>query len=182
MVSLDFVETTVGSRVTAYVPCEATDFAFDTVLAPGTWRTLGGPYTDGRSNLPSGTFLIDPALSIAGPTAGAKLDIKTVPARGVVRHDGQVPAVGPDCTSATADMVTVSFTDPDAPVGLSLFELLNAVPTTDVTTYVLCSATDFSFAADVPPGVYRVSVSPYTTGRSNLPDGTFVIAPRLEIR
>ena len=102
--------------------------------------------------------------SVDAPTEGADglaPGVETFPVTGKVILNGGSPRVGPDCIgSPNAEMVTLTFFERDT----GAF----------VVTSVRCSADDFRFETELTSGTWKVAVSPYVAGRSNLPDGAFV--------
>ncbi len=171
-----FAETTTGASVSAYIPCDSADFAFEALLQPGTWAAVVSKYRDDDSNLPDGSFVVEPSIEVTQAISDMALDLRTVTVRGTLELDGAAPAVLPDCYDYTT---TVQFRQ--GRLATSLAEMLAAPVATSANAYVPCGATDFAWSVELPPGDYAVSVAPYRGASSTLPDGTFVPAQQLRV-
>ena len=168
MVTLTFFERDTGAFVVSRVRCSADDFRFETELPSGTWKVSVSPYIAGRSNLPDGAFVADEAFDVTGAASDVSFDVETVTVRGVVTLDGVRPVLGPDCAALPSfGALTLTFVD--------------RASGATATSSVSCSATDFSFSAQMSPGIYRATISPYVEGRSNVPNETYVVAPEFRV-
>ncbi|WNG51144.1 hypothetical protein F0U60_48715 [Archangium minus] len=159
-----FTETTHGKTDTTYIPCNAKDFSFSLQVMPGTYRVSVSEHRPDDTNLPSGTFVATPELKVTGPTSNVEAALRPVTVSGKVTLNGATPQQSASCDDVTA---SVSFTE--------------TTYGTTATTFIPCSAKDFSFSIQVMPGTYSVSVSKYQPDNSNLPFGSFTVAQRIAI-
>jgi hypothetical protein len=161
-----------GSSAEALIPCENTEFDFELELLPGTYDVSVSKYRSEDSDLPDGTFVVGRKLPLDGFTGNLALELTTVPVSGTVTVRGLPATVAEHCYDYSA---MVQFRE-------WLVRPQDAVSLTSVTTRVPCTAADFAWEAQVPPGDYRISVRSYLPDASTLPDGTFVPAGRLSVR
>jgi hypothetical protein len=161
-----------GSSAEALIPCESTEFEFDVELLPGTYDVSVSKYRTEDSDLPDGTFVVGRQLSLDGFTGNLALELTTVPVSGTVTVNGLPPTVAEYCYDYTAMVQFQEF----------LARPQDAAAITSVTTRIPCSAADFAWEAQVPPGDYRIGVMPYRQDASDLPSGNFVPVGRLSVR
>jgi hypothetical protein len=65
---------------------------------------------------------------------------------------------------------------------VTIQEILSAAPAVNARIRIPCRATQFTFATQIPAGVYRASVSDDGASYSNLPVGNYLVIPRVRIR
>jgi len=146
------------------------DFSFALDVFPGTYKVSVGGYTSGYSNLPTTLQVIHESLKLDAPKSGLVLDVKTVPVSGVVTMNGKAPTFGPYCKSTSSTrFLRVTFREQKKGYTITMLKRCSDKPH------------DFSFEGQVFPGTYKVSVSGYTTGYSNLPTTPQVIYDALSL-
>jgi hypothetical protein len=157
----------LGTTSRVRIPCGATGFTFSAQLPADTYTVTVADDGATYSNLPTGTFVVNPALAVTGPQSNLGLDLRTVPVSGVIQLNGQTPQVGPSCSgNPTATMANAWFYSDTGSVARA------PIP---------CSATTFSFSTRLPTGTWRAVVSDDGSTYSNLPTGSFVVNPNLAI-
>ena len=133
------------------VPCDSTDFSFAGRLSPGTYD-VAVENVFHISTSPYGYAMELPRLStpilvrkglVLSADAELVLDVKSVPVGGQVLLNGVLPQKNAACDSDN-EALLVSFTDKTSGGELS--------------AWVPCTTSDFTFATHVVPGTYRVSV------------------------
>ena len=120
----------------------------------------GGRY----STFPDGVFLAAPKLVVTGATSGLSWDVRTVTVSGHLTADGVAPRPS-DPSKCLKDQAILVF---KSDTGASF------------AGYVLCTATDGAFTAQVAPGVYHVTAFKQPLP-SNFPDGTLDLADALKL-
>jgi len=153
--TLRFVDATRGYNLAIAVTCDAA-FSFAGQVYPGTYRVtaVGTTY----SNLPRDSeYVVDPAFVVGGDRTGLAFDVRTHNVTGRITLNGAAPTR--TCTSASP--ATVRFVDAARGYNLALAAACD---------------TAFSFAGQVYPGTYRVTV--VGTTYSNLPrDSEYMVDP-----
>ncbi|MBI3185675.1 MAG: hypothetical protein HYZ28_26345 [Myxococcales bacterium] len=147
------------------VPCNGatTPFTFSGQVYPSTYQVS---VRGGLSNLPSWTVVVNPSLTVSGPTSGLTLNVVQAPkvsVSGVVTLNGAQPT----SNCSTSDRATVYFKSAANPN----YDASIAVPCNGATT-------PFTFSGQVYPSTYEVSVR---GGLSNLPSWTVVVNPSLTV-
>ncbi len=163
--TVELTDKAKGHSITASIPCSSANYAFATPLFPGTWdvRVKG----TNRTDLPQAGFQVHAAKAVAGSQNNQVLDVKTVQVGGKVLLNGALPMnQGNNCFMYPNDVKAV-VTFKDRAKGYAL------------TTNVLCSSAEFTFAAPMFPGTYEVRVK--GTDRSNLPEDDFLAINALAI-
>ncbi|MCO4763386.1 MAG: hypothetical protein KC502_17850, partial [Myxococcales bacterium] len=146
------------------------NFAFETVVFPGTYKVSASGYTAGYSNLPTTPQVIYDSLTLTKPTSGVTLNVTTVPVSGVVTLNGKTPQFGQYCDkNSSSRYMRVRFSEVKKGYSFEVLRRCNSAPH------------NFAFETVVFPGTYRVSASGYTAGYSNLPTTPQVIYENLTL-
>ncbi|MCO4762984.1 MAG: hypothetical protein KC502_15820, partial [Myxococcales bacterium] len=167
-----FVEVKKGYSFEVLRRCNSTphNFAFETVVFPGTYKVTASGYTTGYSNLPTTQQVIYDNLTLTKPTSGITLNITTVPVSGVVTLNGKTPQFGQYCDkNSSSRYMRVRFSEVKKGYSFEVLRRCNSTPH------------NFAFETVVFPGTYKVSASGYTAGYSNLPTTQQVIFDTLTL-
>lgn len=156
-----FIETTTGAGILHEIPCDGDVGGFAVDVTPGTYAVVVSGATVPTSNLPHATFLAHRALSVAGPTTGIDIDLRSARVAGRVRWNGERPLVGELCERWAAELVFI-----DRATGRN------------ESVFVPCSSPNFAFSADLQQGTYDVHL---VSRASNLPGGEFVVASAVDV-
>jgi hypothetical protein len=158
---VSFEDPTNGSSFSADVACGTAD-SFTLALEPGTYRVTTSSIYDQTSNVPSGTFVLDPSFVVKAD-AHAAFDLKTAPLTGSLTLDGGPLGTGSHCTTYPSD-------------AKARVELVEVSTGASFSADVACNDATDSFSVRVGAGTYRASVATIYDQTSNLPSGTFGVA------
>lgn len=166
------------AQVVASIPCDTTDFGFETRVYPGTWfmsvKNGGGVVVGYSSTLPETGeeyWSFAPLIANADQTE-VELDVKgLVQVSGAVTHNGATPLLTQACTG-TLPALRLHFRD--------------TVYGNESRQTIPCDTTDFSFATSLFPGTYEVRVQNLGAAgarTTDLPDTSqeFIAIERLDV-
>jgi hypothetical protein len=171
-----FSEKALGYSAAVPILCSTSSFDWQTLLPPGTYevRVDRGAYgVSAQVNLLGLSYLAQEALVVSGPTANVTLDEVARSISGRVTVNGQVPTRSfAYCEGNQSDQIgVVRFSDKTRSYSAS--------------AVILCSTTDFSFSATLPPGVWDLRVERGAYGASagvNLLPVSYLAVERLLVQ
>ena len=167
---VEFYEKTYGYRFDVSIYCRDSAYAWTQTLFPGNYTVRVQGAGSDFSNLPEQSFVADPALVVSGEIAGKVLDVRTLPIVGRVTRSGMPPKNGVDCSKTS---------NPGYAKAQVLLHETTLGYQFEAPMY--CRDSTYEFKTSVFPGTYAVSVSAAGPDFSNLPNGTTLVVPRLQI-
>ena len=167
---VQFFEKTNGYTFEAGLRCRDAGYGWTTVLYPGTYSVRVRGLDEDLTNLPTQSYVAEGSLAVTGSLADKVLDLKLIPVSGRVTLLGMAPKNGARCSKTenpTWAKARVVLNEPS--LGYQ-FE-----------ARMFCFDADYGFISSVYPGTYSASVVGSDADFTNLPDGTSLVIPRLQI-
>ncbi len=167
---VQFYEKTNGYTFEAGLRCRDAVYGWTTVLYPGTYSVRVRGLDEDLTNLPTQSYVAEGSLVVTTGFADKVLDLKLIPVAGRVTLLGMAPKNGAQCSKTenpTWAKARVVLHEPS--LGYQ-FE-----------ARMFCFDADYGFTSSIYPGTYSASVVGSDADFTNLPDGTSLVIPRLQI-
>jgi hypothetical protein len=169
-VSVVFTQQSTGNKLTFYVPCSASTYAFTGQVPSGSYEVQVNGLSSVYTNLPYSAvgYIANPSLSVTAAATALSFDVKATTVTGTVSLNGALPIDGSSCASLpTVPKAYVLLTEKTLGYTFSL-----PVP---------CSSATYGYTGLVYNGSYQVTVSGSSAAYTSLPSTSGLVIPEIQI-